>query len=235
MPQIAKVIAYHSDLVGALRAAIVVAGKDPYDAIRLVIDPAAEIMQVCAVDKNATFVAEVRLELAVDVIEEHRRVELSIAEAKRLASHKIKTEGEAAKSGLAIGEKRIRLTDETGIGMALRGVDVLRLSQPTLTGDMAKTIRDAHNALPGDSTTISADQAALIGSVANALGRSIRRIHHLEEPPTRKLVAGHGWALTTTGRENEPPVDDEAPDDPDPSFEDVTLQVVTANPPKGAA
>ncbi|MBC3186304.1 hypothetical protein H7347_06920 [Corynebacterium sp. zg-331] len=175
---ISKIVVDAGEFATALRAAIAVAptkANDPRAVIQLRTHQG--MLHVCAAGDGQVFSMVVSTMMADIISGRDEAVEITRAEARVLSAMKMAKEDPEDKPrvGLLIGERSVRRTDESGLGLGIRQVRVRRAHPETL-GNIPVSLEGLAAELdeaPPESSEIvpelTPQQWSLIGKVAMAL------------------------------------------------------------------
>lgn len=261
MEESSKIIVYGLEFQEALKAAMAVAGREPYDVIQLRTGTDG-LLRVCARDAERELIVaiDVNTEMLDVVADRDEVIEISMSDARQLAAQKVKQEkGEDPPMvGLIIRESSIRRTDESGLGLGIRKSEVRRAAfpgEPTAAGDIPAMLWAAAESESGGLHTMSAEQGKKLAAAAGALDTRLefQPLAATEELDSRVLITSMDGRLVAFAahRKEQPAEQDQEKPSSDvqaldgmeistssPSFadhlEDVGLRVVRANPRGGA-
>lgn len=254
-----KVIVFGLEFQAALKAAHAVAPNTDYDVIQIRVLASGGNILVGARDPKHNMVMAVTVGTTmVDVVtDQDEVVEISKASAHQLMGMKVKPgdEEEDPLIGLTITQDRLSCTDETGMDLGLRLSRVRRLhfdDGPWL-GNIEAMLARAGDSLPGETAQLSGLQWKKLSAVANAVGvdLELRPLQASDSGLSRALVVGDRVAGYLAHMPVRDDGDDQGTEEPLPLASDplaavrdaaeklkadgVSVSVVTARPPRGAA
>lgn len=239
-----KVIVYGLELQAALKAVLAVAPNADYDLVQLRVQATGGNLLVGARDPKNNLVVGITVGTTmVDIVHDRDEVlEISKASVVQILGKKVKADDDEEDPlvGLIITDDRVTCTDETGLDLGLRLTRVRRLhydSGPWL-GDVEAMLAAASDSLPGESSALSPVQWKKVAAVANAVGLDleVRPLQPSDAGMHRSLIVGDRVAVYAA---HSPRRDDEdAPEQVEALIEPgvkATVNVVSANPPRGSA
>lgn len=251
-----KIIVYGLELQAALKAVLAVAPNTDYDLVQFRVQAAGGNLLVGARDPKNNLVVGITVGTTmVDIVHGHDEViEISKASAVQILAKKVKADDDQEDPlvGLIITDDRVTCTDETGLDLGLRLTRVRRLhfdGGPWL-GDIEDMLAAASDSLPGESSALSPTQWKKVAAVANAVGLDLE-VCPLQPSDTgmyRSLIVGDrvaGYAAHSPRRDDDTPEPVGAvsvgtfQEALDAALVDTgvkaTVNVVSANPPRGSA